>query len=852
MLASLALAAALYDPTTGAKTLDRGLLSAPLSGDLSLSARAWALSRRGELGLPPDSTLVVGPIFGTRFGASIHLEQQLDGVEVYGANAVVTLDEQARVVLFTSSLVNYREARKTWLIGDTEAIARAAQQTPLPALRDDGTPYGAAKKVYLQVGDEVHAGWLVHVPSVDVRLNPYFAIDATTGATVQRWNRVFHAALDANAYAPTPGGLDGGVGVTPTVTVSLTHDDGGSMLAPGATVLRGTQLDAFNCCTVAGCDITAPNAAPRRVRGNTTLNFGIMVPLRYDIPACDFQQWATNDVARHDAGSFEYTPYDPPRNFADGGFDYLDPAASDAFSEVHAFYQVNRVYDWMRKLSRQARPFFPNNMRLMTPFSMRDERRMPARKPALWTNLVFPNLLEALSQGFPPPCLSDMDAGCVISNFGRLDNAAFSPVEQFAQIPLPEYRNDVDTLMIFQGNLADFGYDSTVLWHEFGHGAIYSTAGLGLDRLSVDQRSANNEGGALHEGLSDYISGAFGGDPFMGRYVGPRIGGGAGVIGVRTEPFLRDLDNTLACPEVLNGEVHDDGRHVAGAFWRARQDLFQGTDNGETFDAMFYAMLVGVSMQANFAQVAAVMTNNVERAFPDAGQAMAAIFDARGVTNCSKVLDVTGQPARPTFGIGARSQTAFTSGAIPGPYQLRVRTPMGAASVQVSARVGSGDPLGGILGGNQTRLRALVRAGSPISFTPVNTILQNDSQVGVDVAVAAMTGAASANIPLTNVPCGPASDVYVAIANDGMGAVTLQDLRVQVTPLASCPMGGDAGTTMDAGMTGTDGGPVNMTKVLDPIGTVDGPAIGCGCGASPAAGALLGLLLIAALRRRRP
>ncbi len=843
MLAPLVLAAALFDPVTGAKTLDRGLLSAPLSGDLSLAARAWALSRRSELGLPPDSSLAVGPIFGTRFGASIHLDQQVDGVELYGANAVVTLDEQARVVLFTSGLVSYREARKTWVIGEAEALRRAAQQVVLPALRDDGTPYGAARRVYLPVGDEVHAGWIVHVASVDLRQNAYLAVDATTGATVQKWNRVFNAALDANAYNPTPGGIDAGVGVTPTIKVSLTHADGGSMLAPGQTVLTGTQLDVQNCCTVAGCDTTAPDAGPKRARGTTMLNVGIMIPLRYDVPTCDWVQSATNDPAKHDAGSFEYPPIDPP---AAGPFNPLDPASSDSFSEVHAFYQVNRVYDWLRGLSRAARPYYPNNPRLMTPFSMREETR--GRKPAIRTNVVFPNLLEIIPPGGGiPACLADMDAGCVIRTFTRIDNAAFIAQESFSQIPLPEYQNDRDTLMIFQGDRADFGYDSTVLWHEFGHGAIYATAGLALDRLSVDQRSANNESGALHEGLSDFISGAFGGDPFMGRYVGPRIGGGGGTIGVRTEPFLRDLDNTLSCPEVLSGEVHDDARHVAGALWHARRDLFQGNDNGATFDAMFYAMLVGITTSANFTQVANVMSANVERAFPDGGQALAAIFDQRGVTNCGKVLDVTGLPARPMYGIGARAQTPYTTGVIPGPYQLRVRTPNGASAVHVTANAGSGNPLD-IFGGGQTRLKALVRAGSPITFQPSGTMLQNDAQASVDVAVAAMTGAASANIPIT-APCGASSDVYVSIANDGTGAVTLQNLAVTVTAATSCGTT-DGGTTTDGGMSGTDGGPNNMTKTLDPIGVVDGPNAGCSCAASPA-GALLALLLGLALRRSR-
>src|SRR4051812_8959093 len=104
MLASLVLAAALFDPQTGAVRVDRGILSAPLQGELSAAARAWALGRRAELGLPPDSTLVNGESFGTRFGASMHLLQQVDGVEVYGANAVVTVDSSARVKLLTSSL----------------------------------------------------------------------------------------------------------------------------------------------------------------------------------------------------------------------------------------------------------------------------------------------------------------------------------------------------------------------------------------------------------------------------------------------------------------------------------------------------------------------------------------------------------------------------------------------------------------------------------------------------------------------------------------------------------------------------------------------------------------------------
>ena len=39
MIAPLVLAAALYDPGTGAVKVERGILSAPLRGDLSLATR---------------------------------------------------------------------------------------------------------------------------------------------------------------------------------------------------------------------------------------------------------------------------------------------------------------------------------------------------------------------------------------------------------------------------------------------------------------------------------------------------------------------------------------------------------------------------------------------------------------------------------------------------------------------------------------------------------------------------------------------------------------------------------------------------------------------------------------------
>src|SRR5450432_3136157 len=131
-----------FDPVTGQLTLQRGVLSAPLTGDLSQAARACALSKRLERGLPPDSTLDIADSLGTRLGASFHLQQRKGGIEVYCAQVVVTLDSSARVELVSSSLFNYRDAQTVWSLSSDAALEIAAHQVPLPALKADGRPYG--------------------------------------------------------------------------------------------------------------------------------------------------------------------------------------------------------------------------------------------------------------------------------------------------------------------------------------------------------------------------------------------------------------------------------------------------------------------------------------------------------------------------------------------------------------------------------------------------------------------------------------------------------------------------------------------------------------------------------------
>lgn len=859
-LLSCALAAATFTPQVAQRIdaqtaaqgprLLTGTLSEPLTGNLADATRTWALSHRELLGLPARATLKFETAFGSRFGASFHFFQEMGGLRVHAAKVVITIDRNARVAMVSSSLENVEAVNFTSKTSEREALMIGAASVPFPVMRGP-MPYGGGRAELFRVGDELHTGWFLHVPTVSQADNWYVAVDATNGALLWAQNRVYNAD-DAQVYASSPGGLgDGGVGVTPTIPVTLTHPDGGSMVTPNdGGRLNGTQLTAYNCCVNEGCRTVLPDGGtgqypdgglwPKVVSGTTSFNG---VNIQYETVECDRMQRATNDPAVRDDGgnTFIYPPQDPPRLVGGqpGPVAQTDPAHSDEFSEVHAFYHVNRVYDWLRELSVYSATKFPTQSPPIAPFTMRDERRVPAQKPAVWANVMFPDFQAVNFQCvFQPPCK--------LTALGRIDNAAFLPREQFGQIPLPDYRLDVDTLMIFQGSRADFGYDATVLWHEFGHGAIYATAALEFGRLVMDGRSANDEGGALHEGLADFISGAFGNDAVVGPYVGPRIGGGAVVPGAPTDTYLRNLDNTDTCPSVLWGEVHQDSKHVSAALWKARKDHFLGSDNGRTFDAAFYGALVAMAPSVDFTQVAGLVTAHVKDAFPaitDAEMKMQTIFTAKGVTGCNKVLDMTGVTApRPMYAIGARGGAGVNAGVIPGPYQMKFRTPLGARSVSFQASVGGGIPgLGGM-----PDVKILARAGGPITFTRAGATLNNDSDRQGTATVGGSTMTGTVDI---DVPCGATSEVHFTLGSNSNNGETLQNVLVSFQPATTCTP--NDGGTNDGGQTDGGGGTVTLPAIVDRTAGGGAAPAGCGCGAGAGAPALLGFLLLALRARRR-
>jgi hypothetical protein len=98
-------------------------------------------------------------------------------------------------------------------------------------------------------------------------------------------------------------------------------------------------------------------------------------------------------------------------------------------------------------------------------------------------------------------------------------------------------------------NLAMF---SDVIYHEYGHG------------IADFQYRPLSPSGAMHEAFGDYFACTITNEPYIGE-------------GVITGGYFRNCDNSLRYPEDLTGEVHDDGRILAGALWDLRVALSPDT-----------------------------------------------------------------------------------------------------------------------------------------------------------------------------------------------------------------------------------------------------------------------------------
>ncbi len=224
-----------------------------------------------------------------------------------------------------------------------------------------------------------------------------------------------------------------------------------------------------------------------------------------------------------------------------------------------------------------------------------------------------------------------------------------------------------------QGLGVDFAYDADVIYHEFVHSVIGSVTSLGF--FGADELGVTFAPLALNEGSADLFSLTLTGDPLLGAYAGPGLGGGA----------IRDLGPDRRCPEDLYGEAHEDGMIWGAMGWNILDDpavspsaamqLFYGTVTGWSDPGMTYAEAAESMLQtADDLRDAGV----IDAAAHDA---IAAHVDASGLVGCRRIIPLDDGATSTQFVqyIGL----ADLVGHIPTTAQLSLDVPEGATEARL-------------------------------------------------------------------------------------------------------------------------------------------------------------------------
>jgi hypothetical protein len=395
------------------------------------------------------------------------------------------------------------------------------------------------------------------------------------------------------------------------------------------------------------------------------------------------------------------------------------------------------------------------------------------------------------------------------------------------------------TMLFGQGSEVDFAFDADVIYHELGHGVVSLLAPEGLNQAATRSDGVTPDANAINEALADYISAMITGDPVLAEYVGR-------FWTALDEPWIRNANNDLRCPDDVIGESHADGEPLMAALWATR------VRTGEVLDMVVLRALTRMPPDVTL-ELASQILVGVARDMQEEGALAAegvAVLErelaARNLDDCPRVITDPEQVVAGRNMFLRRTSTAVAP-FWPGPMQLRHVVPSDRDTVVVSFELssrGGDDPV--------TASVLVKRDDSPIAFEyslaardtvgdpsgaseKVRELTLVEGDWDLEIAATRISGT------LHEVEIGglyPGEVVHLALVDTSESDALAS--RVRVVALAPEDQGG---TDSDGEHGG--GGPPEL------VGGAD-PSASCGCAASRSrAPFALVLLALAATRRRR-
>jgi len=737
-------------PTTS-KTFVQPVTRAPNQGSAEAIATAYLAEAAQELGVAAFERLQ-RETRRTRLGTWVPFALQLDGLPVLGATVIVHVDPEGRVDRVAGQRASARREGRFFLDA-YDGLLLAARRGPRMGVVDPSTARepGSVARALLDIGGALRPVLAVYPRSQHPLERYEVLIDAETGAVLVSRNRVRFASDMAcgNVFNPTPGGTLDDEDVVETILPFAYADEDG--------YLKGSYFEIHNCCAHIGCDDYGEES---RVQGSfpNPIGFGAD-PIYFDIVSCD-----EHPKAQERDGRFLYEPIDPPP----GDVDY-DLALADEFAEPAVYWTAQQLFGYVRQVGDPD-------------FLLRDHGgtpEQPARGFHITVNMLFPAYEEAYEQIAPAPFgpgRGSEDNPVVIDNYMRWANAMYVPAITPGDVPLPIdlFVRDFDSVMMFQGETRDFGYDGDVVYHEMTHAVVGSTSNLGS--TTMDEQGSLSSPSALNEGYADYFAATISNDSATGEYAAHAAG---------EEGGLRDADNAHVCPDDLTGEVHDDSWPWSGALWDLR-DIFVAPDcDRARFDAAIYDAMVGLPQAATFDDASEATALALAQTYGrDSGayQIARCVFARRGMQGCERVVDLLeitedGTTLASRFEVlHLPSAEELAMDAAPSMLQLRADVPAGTVGLTLSWQEGAGG-MDSFIGGTPS-FDVLYKRGAPVRFQYSAGVVTHDA----DAQVAVTRTGGGIGTPATVEPivlelsevCG--ATYFFTFFNPGGGAV-IGDIR---------------------------------------------------------------------------
>lgn len=728
------------------------------------------------------------PVGTRRIGdLTVHrFRQARFGIPVYARGAAIAVRSDGSVAFATANVLDRLPATTTPRISAAQAASIATDKSRRPASESH------ARLVVWPDASGGRLAWIVRPPSLlPIPYVPVVVIDADSGRVVAFSNSVrFKNAAKMYEFNPI---------ASPTpIDVTLPIDD------PNVSPDNADTL-SFNC-------VDTKKTFPISYMGFTA-----------NVHICELASKSLQaDAEAYSGGAFadgttgDYLQYTPA----------ADDAGGDPFAQLSIFYHTNKAYAFFRqfqpdfKLSEQNKSW---------PLYLIANLMLPAGAMEFnLTKMSDPNTpLEPFSNAF----YSGWDT-----------NGGFSDI---LQTVWPDIKGA--GLYFGQGEKVDYAYDGDVVYHEFTHAVVDTTAALSM-YWHRDSQGASASPGAMNEAIADYFSSAIAGDAKSGEYA-CQDGYGTGCEGIRV------LDNDKTCPAWITGEVHADSEFFSAPMWTIRAGLASDAER-KTFDqALFTTLNTVTSGDLGYEDLADAFVEAIKASSLGAtvADSMLTEFTKRGVLpRCHRIFTWDGTPisskSESTAGTFSAAGTqdmglaGAAGGFAPGIFQVKVPLSEGATKVKVSFKELS------------TGSSSMLSQGTP--FTPAILVgfdkeIEFDSNASANTqTVVDATKSSGSWVAEFDVPAG-SSEAYAMIVNKGDLGAYYNKIEFQITgadadaggDAAPEDAGGDAATEEDSGT----GEPAPKAEEDD----------GCGCrmpgghSGSSVSAALLALAGLLAARHRR-